>query len=170
MKELEIWIALVVLALLIFWNVMRINNHNHTPQATDDTHQASEPTPRMEQTATEGLPYYEIEMTATHYDLGECCCGRWATEGVNSQGQRVTASQALARGNIVAADTDYYPFGTKMVVRYKDGREVEYTVEDRGGKIKGPHRIDILVNSHAEGIRKGTIENLTVKVYERKDQ
>lgn len=66
MKELEIWIALVVLALLIFWNVMRINNHNHTPQATDDTHQASEPTPRTEQTAMEGHTLVEIEMTATH--------------------------------------------------------------------------------------------------------
>lgn len=48
------------------------------------------------------------------------------------------------RDGTIAADTTYYPFGTRMhVPGYGWG-----TVEDRGGAIKGPDRIDIYYNFH----------------------
>lgn len=51
----------------------------------------------------------------------------------------------------IAADTKYYPFGTRMYVPgYGWG-----TVEDRGGAIKGPDRIDIFYNSHTEALQWG---------------
>jgi len=51
----------------------------------------------------------------------------------------------------IAADTKYYPFGTRMYVPgYGWG-----TVEDRGGAIKGEDRIDIFYNSHQEALQWG---------------
>ena len=51
----------------------------------------------------------------------------------------------------IAADTKYYPFGTRMYVPgYGWG-----TVEDRGGAIKGPGRIDIFYSSHTEALQWG---------------
>ncbi|MGB3212261.1 MAG: 3D domain-containing protein [Desulforhopalus sp.] len=50
----------------------------------------------------------------------------------------------LPREGTIAADTKYYPFGTHMYVPgYGWG-----VVEDRGGAIKGPNRIDLYYNSH----------------------
>lgn len=46
----------------------------------------------------------------------------------------------------IAADTDYYPFGTMMYVPgWGWGK-----VDDRGSAIKGPNRIDIFFGSHGE--------------------
>jgi 3D (Asp-Asp-Asp) domain-containing protein len=46
----------------------------------------------------------------------------------------------------IAADTKYYPFGTKMYVPgYGWG-----VVADRGGDIKGPDRIDLFYNTHSQ--------------------
>ncbi len=51
----------------------------------------------------------------------------------------------------IAADTTYYPFGTRMYVPgYGWG-----TVEDRGGAIKGPDRIDIFYDSHSQALQWG---------------
>lgn len=46
----------------------------------------------------------------------------------------------------IAADTRYYPFGTRMYVAgWGYG-----VVEDRGGAIKGPRRLDLFFGSHAK--------------------
>lgn len=51
----------------------------------------------------------------------------------------------------IAADTKYYPFGTRMYVKgYGHG-----VVEDRGGAIKGPNRIDLYFNSHSDALAWG---------------
>lgn len=51
----------------------------------------------------------------------------------------------------VAADTDYYPFGTMLdIPGYGRGR-----VEDRGSAIKGPKRIDVYFRSHARALQWG---------------
>ncbi len=59
---------------------------------------------------------------------------------------RILGAPWLARSKkgTIAADTDYYPFGTRMYVPgYGWG-----VVRDRGGAIKGPDRIDIFFTSH----------------------
>jgi hypothetical protein len=57
----------------------------------------------------------------------------------------------LPEQGTIAADTKYYPFGTRMYVPgYGWG-----VVEDRGGKIKGPDRIDLFFESHAEAMQWG---------------
>lgn len=51
----------------------------------------------------------------------------------------------LPQDGTVAADTDYYPFGTRIYVPgYGWGQ-----VQDRGGAIKGPDHIDLFMITHA---------------------
>ena len=57
----------------------------------------------------------------------------------------------LPHDGTIAADTAYYPFGTRMYVPgYGWG-----VVEDRGGAIKGAHRIDLYFSSHSDALRWG---------------
>lgn len=57
----------------------------------------------------------------------------------------------LPHDGTIAADTRYYPFGTRMYVPgYGWG-----VVEDRGGAIKGPTRIDLYYRSHNEALQWG---------------
>ncbi len=51
----------------------------------------------------------------------------------------------------IAADTEYYPFGTRMYVPGWGWG----TVTDRGGAIKGPERIDLYFSSHQEALHWG---------------
>lgn len=92
------------------------------------------------------------ECIGTFLTTGYCacmsCCGK--TNGI-------TASGALAQANhTIAADTRVLPFGTQVVM---DGKV--YTVEDRGGAIKG-NRIDIYFASHQDALIYG---KRYVKVY-----
>ena len=57
----------------------------------------------------------------------------------------------VSQDGTIAADTRYYPFGTRMYIPgYGWG-----IVEDRGGAIKGRDRLDIFYNSHAEALQWG---------------
>ena len=56
-----------------------------------------------------------------------------------------------ARDGTIAADTDYHPFGTRLYVPgYGYG-----AVEDRGGAIKGPRRLDLYFDSHGDALQWG---------------
>lgn len=68
------------------------------------------------------------------------CCGK--TNGITAAGTKATA------GRTVAASSKF-SLGTKLNI---NGHT--YTVEDRGGAIKG-NKIDIYVNSHAEALAWG---------------
>lgn len=76
------------------------------------------------------------------------CCGK--TTGRTAAGTKATA------GRTVAASSQF-AFGTQLNI----GGHV-YTVEDRGGAIKG-NKIDIFVNSHAEALQWG-VRYMTVSV------
>eukprot|EP00897_Mesotaenium_endlicherianum_P002385 jgi/Mesen1/2174/ME000152S01251 len=57
----------------------------------------------------------------------------------------------LARPGTIAADTRFYPFGTKMYIPgYGWG-----VVEDRGSAIKGPTRVDLYHHSHHNALQWG---------------
>jgi 3D (Asp-Asp-Asp) domain-containing protein len=68
------------------------------------------------------------------------CCGK--TDGITASGTHVTA------GRTIAAPPEIQ-FGTKLII---NGHA--YTVEDRGGAIKGK-RIDIYFDSHQEAVDFG---------------
>jgi hypothetical protein len=66
-----------------------------------------------------------------------------------------------ARDGTIAADTRYYPFRTRLFVPgYGYGR-----VEDRGGAIKGPERLDLYFRSHARALQWGR-QRIDVEVFE----
>ncbi|MBE5944564.1 MAG: hypothetical protein E7258_06560 [Lachnospiraceae bacterium] len=73
------------------------------------------------------------------------CCGVYSNmeNPTTASGTRATA------GRTIAADTSVLPFGTEVVINGQ-----VYTVEDRGGAIKG-NRIDVFFNSHQEAIQFG---------------
>ncbi|WP_035246335.1 3D domain-containing protein [Desulfogranum mediterraneum] len=55
------------------------------------------------------------------------------------------------RDGTLAADTDYYPFGTRIhIPGYGWG-----VVTDRGGAIQGPTRLDLYFESHGEALQWG---------------
>jgi 3D (Asp-Asp-Asp) domain-containing protein len=57
----------------------------------------------------------------------------------------------LSQQGTIAADTKQYPFGTRMYIPgYGWG-----VVEDKGGAIKGPNRIDLFFDTHEEAIHWG---------------
>lgn len=66
----------------------------------------------------------------------------------------------LPENGTIAADTNYYPFGTEMYVPgYGWG-----TVEDRGSAIKGPNRIDLYFDSHDDALQWGR-KKVNVEIY-----
>ncbi len=126
-----------------------------TAQSTESTEAATEAV--VVQTATYSAP---VETTyadenGSYVCLGDyvltaycpcpICCGSYSnmTNPTTASGTTATA------GRTIAADTSVLPFGTKVVI---DGQV--YTVEDRGGAIKG-NRIDVFFNSHQEAIEFG---------------
>lgn len=94
------------------------------------------------------------EFKITAYCPCEKCCGYWATvRPADENGEPIvyTASGKIAaQGVTVAADTSILPFGTVLVI---DGHE--YTVQDRGGMVKGNH-VDIYFDSHEAAKEWGT--------------
>ena len=68
----------------------------------------------------------------------------------------------LPQDGTIAADTNYYPFGTRMhVPGYGWGM-----VLDRGAAIKGPDRIDLFFASHKDALAWGR-RKLTVEIEPR---
>lgn len=66
----------------------------------------------------------------------------------------------LPEDGTIAADTNYYPFGTRMhVPGYGWG-----VVEDRGGAIKGPDRIDLYFDSHNDALIWGR-KKISVEIH-----
>jgi hypothetical protein len=64
---------------------------------------------------------------------------------------RILPWYILPDDGTIAADTKYYPFGTRMYVPgYGWG-----VVEDRGGAIKGKNRIDLYFDSHSDALQWG---------------
>ncbi len=57
----------------------------------------------------------------------------------------------LPRSGTIAADTNYYPFGTEIYVPGWGWG----VVEDRGSAIKGPDRLDVYISSHRRALKFG---------------
>ena len=109
-------------------------------------------------------------METTGYCKCGKCCGwerNWKFEPVVAYGPQkgrpkavgITASGTRVNWGTIAADTNFYPFGTIMhVPGYGWGR-----VEDIGGAIKGKH-IDLYFPSHKKALEWGRVRR-EVKVW-----
>lgn len=101
-------------------------------------------------------------MLVTAYcPCGTCCSWHrnWYGRPVFSHGANagtpkevgVCADGTRAELGTIAADTQYYPFGTRLYVPgYGYG-----VVHDRGGDILGPARIDVFYKRHRQALRWG---------------
>ena len=78
------------------------------------------------------------------------CCD--VETGITASGTRATAGRTIAASS-------QYSFGTKLLINGN-----VYTVEDRGGAIKG-NKIDIYMNTHSEALAWG-VKYLPVQVVE----
>ena len=90
-------------------------------------------------TSATGISLGRYKLTA--YCGCALCCGK-------STGR--TASGAYARPNHTVAAPGNFAFGTKLKIN-----GIVYTVEDRGGAIKG-NKIDIYFSSHSAALAFGT--------------
>lgn len=119
-----------------------------------------------------GVAGRTVRMEVTGYDSGQKSCnwtydrrGRPVIASGPNKGKPkavgVTASGTRAKRGTAAADTDYYPFGTVLHV---PGYGYA-TVEDRGGDIRGPHRLDLWFPSEREARKWGRRKNLSVTVW-----
>ena len=115
-----------------------------------------------------------LSMEVTGYDSGPESCNwkrNWYGRPVIASGPNkgkpkavgITASGTRAHRGTAAADTKFYPFGT---VLYVPGYGYA-TVEDRGGAIKGPHRLDLWFSSAREARQWGRKKNVPVTVFSK---
>ena len=120
----------------------------------------------------DGMKKRTVTMEVTGYDSGPESCNwkrNWYGRPVVASGPNkgkpkavgITASGTRAHRGTAAADTNYYPFGT---ILYVPGSGYA-TVEDRGGAIKGPHRLDLWFSSAREARQWGRKKNVPVTVY-----
>ncbi len=90
----------------------------------------------------------------TGYCDCDICVGQYAGQMQTASGTTPTA------GRTIAADLNILPYGT---IVYIDGHA--YTVEDKGGAIKGNH-IDIYFNTHEEAVNFSIQQK---EIYKRSD-
>lgn len=96
------------------------------------------------------------DMVLTYYCPCSACCG--SNTGVTALGTKATPNHTIAAPQNI-------PFGTMVFDSETDNL---YTVEDRGGAIKG-NKLDVFVNTHAEALQKG-IECKTITLVKVKDE
>jgi 3D (Asp-Asp-Asp) domain-containing protein len=99
--------------------------------------------------------------TTGYCACGQCCGWKrnWYGRPVYAYGPLkgkpkkvgVCADGTRARRGTLAADTRYFPFGTRF---YIPGYGYA-TVHDRGGAIQGPRRLDLFFPSHREAMEWG---------------
>lgn len=96
-------------------------------------------------------PVYEYlgEYRITYYCNCPKCCDKWSW---------TTASGATTVEGITVAADKSIPFGTKLLINNH-----VYTVQDRGGAIKGNH-IDIYMSSHEKALAQTYLSGPVYKV------
>ena len=109
----------------------------------------------------------------TGYCACQKCCGwkrNWLFQPVYASGPNkgkpkkvgICADGSRAKHGTIAADTRYFPFGTRIYIPgYGMG-----TVRDRGGAIKGARKLDLFFESHQDALKWGR-KKLKVIVYRK---
>ena len=118
-----------------------------------------------------GVKAFDHDMEVLGYDAGKKSTNwkrNWLFQPVVASGPNkgerkkvgITASGTKAKPGTISADTNHYPFGTVMYVPgYGYGR-----VEDRGGAIKGPDKIDVFFKRRKQALNWGR-QQLRVRVW-----
>ena len=146
-----IWLCLLMLAWLSGCGRRRRRTMSHAPRKRKTA------TVLMEVTA------YSSDQESTNWRRGRILFWRAYVASGPNKGRRktvgLTSSGTWARYGTIAADTRYYPYGTVMFVPGY-GRGV---VEDIGGAIKGPRRLDVFFKTRRQALKWGR-QTLKVRV------
>ena len=107
------------------------------------------------ETVTMEVTAYSSDQESTNWRRGRIFFWRAYIASGPNKGKRkivgLTASGEWARYGTVAADTRYYPFGTVMIIPgYGKG-----VVQDTGGAIKGPRRLDVYFKTRRRALKWG---------------
>ena len=137
-------IFLLVLILLLNFNYKNIDSSNQKSKVTSQ-HEVSV----LKTKKKKKKRYYWTWCTVTAYCPCRCCSEGWG---------RRTASGKIAKTGRTIAAGKCFRLGQKIQIKGHT-----YTVEDRGGGVKGKH-IDVFVNTHAETHKWGK-RRLKVKVF-----
>ena len=84
--------------------------------------------------------------TATAYCACSSCCGK--SDGITATGTRAAA------GRTIAVDPKKIPYGSTVIVYYRNKLVGIYIAEDCGGAIKG-NKLDIFFDSHRKALKWG---------------
>ena len=106
---------------------------------------------------------YSSDPISTNWRRGKLFFWRTYVASGPNKGKRkrvgITASGTRAHKGTIAADTRYYPYGTVMKIPgYGKG-----VVEDIGGAIKGPNRLDVYFSTRKRALKWGR-QRLKVKI------
>ena len=106
---------------------------------------------------------YSSDPISTNWRRGKIFFWRAYVASGPNKGKRkrvgITASGTRAHKGTIAADTRYYPYGTVMKIPgYGKG-----VVEDIGGAIKGPNRLDVYYSTRKRALKWGR-QRLKVKI------
>lgn len=118
------------------------------------------------ETVTMEVTAYSSDQESTNWRRGRIFFWRaYVASGPNKGRRKVvglTSSGTWARYGTIAADTRYYPYGTVMFIPgYGKG-----VVEDIGGAIKGPRRLDVFFKTRRRALKWGR-QTLEVRVRRR---
>ena len=106
---------------------------------------------------------YSSDQQSTNWRRGRILFWRAYIASGPNKGKRkivgLTSSGEWARYGTIAADTRYYPYGTVMIIPgYGKG-----VVQDTGGAIKGPRRLDVYFKTRRRALKWGR-QTLQVRV------
>ena len=156
-KRSMVRLGIVVLACLLALACLSGCGGRSRRTLDDAPRQGKSATVTMEVTA------YSSDRQSTNWRRGRILFWRAYVASGPNKGKRkiigLTSSGTRARYGTIAADTRYYPYGTVMIVPgYGKG-----VVEDIGGAIKGPRRIDLYFRTRRQALRWGR-QTLKVRV------
>jgi len=141
-------LAVVLIGVLFLASLSGCGGRNRGSQ-TEQPRRGKYETVRMEATG------YSNDPVSTGWRRGWLLFWRAYLTGGSNRGRRkivgLTSSGEWARYGTIAADTRHYPYGTVMIVPgYGKG-----VVQDIGGAIKGPNRIDLFFKTRKRAIKWG---------------
>lgn len=119
--------------------VTKVKEAMPAPRANTETSAGNEgvplpdPVTKPENKAPEQSAEKVLDMTATAYAPGPQDNDQWGTK---------THLGTEVRPGIIAVDPRVIPLGSRVMIKYPDGRKEYAVAEDTGGAIKGP-RIDV---------------------------
>ena len=141
-------LAVVLMGVLVLASLSGCGGRNRR-SLNEQPRKGKYETVRMEVTG------YSMDPESTGWRRGRILFWRAYVSGGSNKGRRkivgLTSSGEWARYGTIAADTRHYPYGTVMIVPGY-GRGV---VQDIGGAIKGPNRIDVFFKTRRRAIKWG---------------